>query len=341
MKKHRNIPIFVPHEGCPNMCVFCNQKKISGHERADLSMSRAEIEEALSTLPTGERAQIAFFGGSFTGIPREQMEAYLSLAKEYIDEGRIDSIRLSTRPDYIDEKILDILARYGVRDIELGIQSMDDEVLAASGRGHSAATSENACKMITERGFSLVGQMMTGLPRSTPEKEVYTAERICDMGAVGARIYPTVVFRDTELYKMLLRGEYTPRTLEQTVSAASIVYAVFRKRGVKVIRIGLQSTELLVSGKDIASPYHEATGELVLSRYYRDEAERILALLDADGKCAEIFVPYGAVSQMTGQKRANIAYLKEKFNIKEIKVREHDNDKMDIKLKEKGELPCG
>ncbi|MBQ9746439.1 MAG: radical SAM protein [Clostridia bacterium] len=185
MKKHRNIPIFVPHLGCPNTCVFCNQRKISGHAKADFSSVQREIEGALATIPAGTEVQIAFFGGSFTGIDREDMLYLLKTAKRYIDAGKVESIRLSTRPDYIDEEILDILEAHGVRTIELGIQSMDDSVLAKSGRGHTSAQSERACRLICKRGFELVGQMMTGLPGSTPEKDRYTAEKICEMGACG------------------------------------------------------------------------------------------------------------------------------------------------------------
>ena len=196
MKSHRNIPIFVPHLGCPNMCVFCNQKKISGHEKADFSSVKDEIEKALETVPADCEVQIAFFGGSFTGIDREDMIYLLETAKEFIDRGRVDSIRLSTRPDYIDEEILDILLKYKVKTIELGIQSMDDGVLLKSGRGHTAKDTERACALINSYGFELVGQMMTALPGSAPEKEIYTAKRICEMGAKGARIYPTVVVGD-------------------------------------------------------------------------------------------------------------------------------------------------
>ena len=254
MKKHRNIPIFVPHLGCPNTCVFCNQRKISGCEKADFSSVSNEIEEALSTIPDGTDVQIAFFGGSFTGIDRSDMIYLLETAKKFIDGGRVESIRLSTRPDYIDEEILDILSRYGVKTVELGIQSMDDAVLSASGRGHTAAQTEHACSLITSRGFELVGQMMTGLPSSTLEAELYTAKRICEMGATGARIYPTVVFKGTELHSMMERGEYESRELERVVDEGAAVLAVFIENGVSVIRVGLQSSELLTEGSETASP---------------------------------------------------------------------------------------
>ncbi len=330
--------MFVPHLGCPNTCVFCNQRKISGCEKADFSSVQGEIEEALSTIPAGTDVQIAFFGGSFTGIDRADMIYLLETAKKFIDGGRVESVRLSTRPDYINEEILDILSRYGVKTIELGIQSMSDAVLAASGRGHTAAQTELACRLITSRGFELVGQMMTGLPSSTLETELYTAKRICEMGASGARIYPTVVFRGTELHKMMERGEYESREIERVVEDGAAVLSVFIENGVNVIRVGLQSSELLTEGSETASPYHEATGELIYACYYRNTAEKILSCLDTANKEAVICVSRGAVSKMIGQKKANIDYLKEKFGLYNIKVRESEElsqNKIKIILEER------
>ena len=338
MKKHRNIPIFVPHLGCPNTCVFCNQRKISGHEKADFSSAEGEIEAALATIPQGTDVQIAYFGGSFTGIDREDMIYLLALAKKYIDEGRVQSIRLSTRPDYIDEEILDILSRYGVRNIELGIQSMCDDVLAASGRGHTAAQTERACKLICERGFELVGQMMTGLPCSTLEKDKYTAEKICAMGASGARIYPTVVFRGTELENMMNRGDYKSREMENVIAEGAELVGIFARHGVKIIRIGLQASELLTEGSETVSPYHEATGELIWARYLRNEAERALAGEQTAGKRAVFTVAKGSTSKMVGQKKENLIYLKEKYSLCDIKVRESEAlscDKIEMILEER------
>jgi len=333
MKKHRNIPIFVPHLGCPNTCVFCNQRKISGHEKADFSSVQNEIDAALATIPNGTEVQIAFFGGSFTGIDREDMIYLLEVAKKYIDAGRVESVRLSTRPDYINEEILDILARYGVKTIELGIQSMDDTVLAKSGRGHTAAQTERACRLICGRGFELVGQMMTGLPGSDLQKDKYTAEKICEMGARGARVYPTVVFRGTELENIMKRGEYESREMEKVVAEGAELLPIFARHGVKIIRIGLQASELLTEGSETASPYHEATGELIWSRAYRNTAEALLAGKETAGKRAVITVPKGATSKMVGQNKENIKYLKEKYFLWDIKVKENSNsESFDIGL---------
>ena len=200
--RHINIPVFIPHLGCPNMCVFCNQRTISGTQEFHRESVKTIIDNALSTIPDGTDTEIAFFGGSFTGIDRDLMIYLLDTAEEYVRAGRVGGIRLSTRPDYISDEILDILGRYAVHDIELGIQSMDDRVLAACRRGHTAAQSEYACRAVKSRGFRLVGQMMTGLPGADAQSELQTARAICRLGADGARIYPTVVFRGTELCDM-------------------------------------------------------------------------------------------------------------------------------------------
>ena len=202
---HKNIPIFIPHMGCPNQCVFCNQNSISGCEGFDESRVDQTIREAIATLPEGAMAEIAFFGGSFTGIDRNLMIRLLDTAGKYVREGAVSSIRLSTRPDYISEEILDMLSRYSVKTIELGLQSMNEEVLAASKRGHTVLTAREACRAIKARGFSLVGQMMIGLPASSEERELETAREIAELGADAARIYPTVVLRSTPLCDMMER----------------------------------------------------------------------------------------------------------------------------------------
>ena len=201
--KESIIPVFVPHVGCPNNCVFCNQRKISGQLKpADPGEVTETIEKALKVIPDGSKAQLAFYGGSFTAIPAEQQTALLSAAHAFVERGALDSIRLSTRPDAIDDVILERLRRYGVRTIELGAQSLDDEVLRRSGRGHTAEDVFKASEMVKAYGFGLIIQMMTGLPGDTKEKAVKTAEKICSIGPDGVRIYPTVIIRDTALYDM-------------------------------------------------------------------------------------------------------------------------------------------
>ena len=323
--RHINIPIFIPHMGCPNMCVFCNQRSISGRMSFDISKVKNEIEEALSTTKIDDEIEIAFFGGSFTGIDRELMISLLSLAQKYIDEGKVSSIRLSTRPDYIDDEILDILSSYSVKTIELGLQSMDDEVLQKSKRGHTSICAENACKMIKKRGFSLIGQMMIGLPSSTVKKEIYTAKRICEMGADGARIYPTVVFYDTELCQMMQGGVYSPLSNEDAVDRTKEALKIFVANDVPCIRVGLQSGENLSDASLVAGgANHSAIGELSMSALYLDE---ICAYIDAHSpeKNTEkitIYCPKGEISKIVGQKRKNLQKINEKYGIKRVKVLE-------------------
>ena len=323
--RHINIPIFIPHMGCPNMCVFCNQRSISGKLNFDISKVKNEIEEALSTTKNDDFIEIAFFGGSFTGIDRELMISLLSLAQNYINEGKASSIRLSTRPDYIDDEILDILSSYSVGTIELGLQSMDDEVLQKSKRGHTALCAKNACKMIKERGFSLIGQMMIGLPSSSVEKEIYTAKKICELGADGARIYPTVVFYETELCEMMQSGAYSPLTNDEAVERTKEALKVFIESNVPCIRVGLQSGENLSDASHVAGgANHSAIGELSMSALYLD---KICDFIDdnAPEKIPEkivIYCPKGDVSKVVGQKRKNIQKIYEKYGIKSVKVLE-------------------
>ena len=322
-KRHINIPIFIPHLGCPNDCVFCNQRSISGKISFCPESVKSEIETALATVDaTNSEVEIAFFGGSFTGIDRELMIYLLGVAKEYIDCGKVGSIRLSTRPDYIDTEILDILEKYGVKNIELGIQSMSERVLAASKRGHTADATERACALIKERGFSLVGQMMIGLPAATVEDEIECARRICEMGADAARVYPTVVFYGTELKQMTERAEYIPLDEKSAVERTAAVLKVFSKKGVPCIRVGLQSSENLSSDETVfAGANQSAIGEMAMSEIFyeniRAELEKDVAVRDCD---ITVFVPIGATSKASGQKRINKLRLQKEYGIKRIKI---------------------
>lgn len=307
----------MPHVGCPNDCVFCNQRTISGKSEFDESLVKSEIDTALETLDGFEgEVQIAFFGGSFTGIERSLMIRLLNIAKGYIEKGNISSIRLSTRPDYIDDEILSILKEKGVKNIELGIQSMNDQVLTLNKRGHNSDASRTAMRKIVEWGFSLTGQMMTGMYGATPDDEIFTAEEIVRCDAESARIYPTVTFRDTALEKLYLEGKYTPPDLEETVERGASVYRVFEKNGVNVIRIGLQSSEGLHSDKMVAGEYRDALGEMILSRVRLFEMREFFKNNDTD----TFFAPPTLLSQYIGQKRENVKRLEKEFN-KRIKIK--------------------
>jgi len=317
MKKHINVPVFIPHLGCPNDCVFCNQRTISGHGDYNFAFVREELDRAFATIDARIPAQIAYFGGSFTGIDRSEMVRLLALANEYIDAGKCESIRISTRPDYIDGEILGLLKRYRVRTVELGIQSMDDGVLAACRRGHTAEDTRRACGLIREGGFELVGQMMIGLPGADTASETETARAICDMGAAGARIYPTAVFRNTALAAMSANGEYTPLVKDTAVERTAAALSVFIGHGIPVIRVGLQSGEM--EGGIVGGGYHPAIGELAYGRYFRDAMERELAGRDTAGGYVAVWTAPSDLSKAIGQHGGNRKYLMEKFALAGMK----------------------
>ena len=278
--RHVNIPIFIPHLGCPNQCVFCNQRTISGVESFDPSTLRDIIEGAMSTINADDFVEIAFFGGSFTGIDRDLMVELLEIANEYIILGRVNSIRCSTRPDYISEEILEILKIYGVKHIELGLQSCSDEVLFATKRGHTRLQEEVACQLIKKHGFGLTGQMMIGLPKSTLERELNTAEFIISQGCDSARIYPTVVFKNTELCDMAESGIYEPLSTDDAIVRSAAVLEKFLEAGIDVIRIGLCASEnLRAEDTYYAGPNHSALGELVINQVYYRKIYREASLM--------------------------------------------------------------
>lgn len=334
--RHKNIPFFIPHSGCKNNCVFCSQTKITGyslpagemHEEAARLVKT--VEESLPYM-NGAEAQIAFFGGSFTGIERERMLLLLETAYKYVQNGSIYGIRLSTRPDYIDTEILDILKRYSVTDIELGLQSTDEAVLTASGRGHGRAICFENAKLIVENGFTLGGQMMVGLPLSTLESEVQTAKDVVAMGAKSARIYPTVVFSGTELYDMAVSGRYSPLTNEEAAFRAAECLKVFKNAGVDVLRIGLHASEELKNAPFGAN--HPAMGELVYSKLAMDTVCEQIKASETKGKVLYISAPSYSVSAVSGHGGQNKKALYEKYGFKKIKITKSNEDKIVVNIK--------
>lgn len=321
--KHANIPIFIPHMGCPNACVFCDQRSISGKQTFREQSVALEIERALATIEPNTKTEIAFFGGSFTGIDRTLMCRLLEIAKSYVDSGRVHGIRLSTRPDYIDSEVLDILSAYGVTHIELGLQSMDDAVLRATKRGHDAATAEKACRLVKQYGFELVGQMMIGLPMSSEENERATAEKLCRLSVDAARIYPTVVFCGTELCDMAQNGQYTPLDTEAAVMRTKNVLRVFASRDIPCIRVGLCASEQLSSSRVYGGANHSAIGELAMGELYYDLiCEKLDKTGDIRGKDVLLYVSRGSTSKAVGQKRKNSIRICEKYSLKRLKVLE-------------------
>lgn len=326
MKSHANIPIFIPHLGCPNQCVFCNQRKISGVEEFDPKSVVGEIEKVLSTLDDKTDAEIAFFGGSFTGIDRGLMISLLEIASSYVKCGKVKSIRCSTRPDYINEEIIEILKKYSVSTVELGLQSSSDTVLKTARRGHNSEDEIRAARLITESGISLVCQMMIGLPGSLIEDELATAEFIINLNADAARIYPTVVFCQTELCEMQKAGLYQPLTIDDAVERSALVLDKFICAGVNVIRIGLCENENLHSQNSYFSgPNHPAIGELVENKLYLLHLERAFSDLgDTSKKKYTVAVSRGALSKAIGQKKINKISLLDKFNLARLRFIESD-----------------
>lgn len=308
-----NIPIFVPHEGCPFDCVFCNQRRITGKmSGVRPSDVRHIISEALATLPKeNRRVETAFFGGSFTGIPIEEQSALLSAAAEF--SYATDGIRLSTRPDYITREILDNLMKYGVTTIELGVQSMDDEVLKESNRGHTSGQVREAVKLIREYPFTLGLQVMTGLPGDTPGKSLKTADEIIALRPELVRIYPTLTIKDTYLEKMYMDGRYTPESLEDAVELSKKLLLKFEKNNINVIRIGLQATdEICEEGSVVAGPVHSAFRELVEGSIYYDIIESKIKGMSGS---VTVLVNDREVSKAVGNRRANIEKIKREYGI--------------------------
>lgn len=325
MKKHSNIPIFIQHMGCPNQCVFCDQHAITGaHSFCEASVRR-DIDAALKTMGNRE-CEIAYFGGSFTGIDRGQMLRLLDLAREYTDRGAVHGIRLSTRPDYISPEIVEILLRYPICAVELGVQSMDDRVLAACKRGHSAADTVAACALLREAGIPFVGQMMIGLPASSEQIEIETAQRICDLGACGARIYPCIVFRGTPLADMTQRGLYTPMSVEETLERSAAVLEVLNACGVTCLKIGLHEGEKLHDPDTyFAGPHHPALGEMVRSRVYLHNIESALQKFGPlQNRTIRIEVAARCISMAAGQHKMNKRRILEKTGAKSVKILENN-----------------
>jgi len=265
-KNYYIIPIFVPQEGCPHKCVFCNQDRITGlDEQVTKEIVRETIEEYLKTINSTEATvEVSFFGGTFTGIKEEKQKEFLAIAKEYKDKGFINKIRLSTRPDYINAYILDYLKEYSVDIIELGVQSLDEDVLKKAGRGHTVEDVIKASKLIKEYGIVLVHQIMPGLPGDTFDTDIKTVKLSLQMKPDICRIYPSLVIKDTPMETMYKRNIYTRYTLEEAVDISKVMYDMYKSSGVNVIRIGLQPTDSIAEGKDVVSgPFHPAFRELV------------------------------------------------------------------------------
>lgn len=312
-KRHYIIPIFVPHEGCPHDCVFCNQGRITGESLKKVSLVKEEskvdaqfvkktIEEYLETINrVNSTIEVSFFGGTFTAIPLEKQRELLEVAREYKESGIISFIRLSTRPDYIDRDILEHLKKYTVDIIELGVQSLDEEVLLKSGRGHGVDCVEDASKLILDYGFTLGHQIMLGLPYDTFDKDILTVKKSIEMKPQICRIYPALVIKDTPMEDMYNQGIYKPYTLDEATKIATLLYAMYEDAGIKIIRVGLQPTDNINHGGDIvAGPFHAAFRELIEGNIYN---KCILDNIGAEDKVVKIRINSKDISKLYTNKK--------------------------------------
>ena len=306
---HSNISIFVPHKGCPNDCSFCNQRAISGQMT---SATPEDVEDAVETAikykVDPKNTEIAFFGGSFTAIEREDMLSLLTAAKHFLDIYKFKGIRISTRPDCINTDILETLKNYGVTAIELGAQSMDDGVLSANHRGHTADDVRKASKLIRDYGFELGLQMMTGLYKSDFQKDEQTALEIIKLRPDTVRVYPTVVLKNTHLGYLQEKGEYIAPTAEESAPFCAKLLQMFEENNIKVIKIGLHSSETVESDM-IGGAYHPAFRELCEGEIY---LTKILEKLSAKDKNQQyvIYVNKKVLSKAKGQQKRNEKALK-------------------------------
>ncbi len=316
-----NIPIFIPHEGCPNDCIFCNQRKISGCLAAPAEDEMRSIIQTHLSAVNHRDCEIAFFGGSFTGLPFSEQEKYLQIAEEFVKSGQVQGIRLSTRPDYINDEVLQLLGKHSVKIIELGIQSLDEEVLRQSRRFYSIETALKACSLVKQYGISLGVQTMLGLPGDTLEKSLYTAKTLILQKPDMVRLYPTLVIQDTDLETEYKNGQYKPLTVNDAVLWCSEIIPLYEAAGIRVLRIGLHHSENIQNGAEvIAGPAHPAFGELVYSEIWKRRISEKLDQNAAVGKTLIIHVSASEVSKVVGQHHQNLDYLKKVYGFTSIKV---------------------
>lgn len=322
MKKQYIIPIFVPHLGCPNDCIFCNQKSISGQKK---NMTKEEakkiIDDYLASIKEEDaQIEIAFYGGSFTAIETELQEELLETAYEYIEKGKVESIRISTRPDCIDKEILKRLKKYKVKTIELGVQSANDYILKRTNRGHTFADVKKASRMIRWNGFRLGHQMMVGLPESTRIDEMNTAKALIKLKPKMIRIYPVLVVKNTQLEKDYQQGKYDALPLVQAVEICKELVRMFADKKIEIIRVGLQNTdEIAQPGNEtsevVAGPYHPAFRQLVESAMWYDAIVGKIKKLNVKVKEVEVTVNPMDANNVIGHKKENILKLKDTYDV--------------------------
>ena len=313
------IPIFVLHQGCPQRCIYCNEEKAVGD--GPLLITEAYVRETVSASLTGRRrkkgpVQIAFYGGNFTGIDRERQRKLLEMATVFIKQGLVESIRISTRPDYIDAETLDFLEEFPVRTVEIGAQSLADAVLCLSRRGHTAADVLEAVQLLKRRGYETGIHLMVGLPGDSPDCFARTVEAVIALAPHTVRLHPTLVLAGTELAEMWARGDYQPLSMAEAITACKSALIKFAAAGIPVIRLGLQATPALeTAGSIVAGPYHPSFRALVEETLFFDLAARLLNSSHNGGREVTFSLSPGDVSSFRGPKNRNIEAMKEKFSL--------------------------
>ena len=323
----------MPHAGCPHQCAFCNQKSISGKLK---SVTPEDVEKAVKVAvdsAPGSDGEIAFFGGSFTAVDRTYMLTLLQSAKKFVSMGLFKGIRISTRPDAVDEEICNILKENLVTSVELGCQSMDDEVLLANRRGHTAKDVENATRLLKKYGFEVGHQMMTGLYKSSCEKDIETAEKIIALSPDTVRIYPTVVLENTALCRLYRQGEYEVMSERQTVALCAELLEMFEKNNIPVIRMGLHSGGGVEDGY-VAGFYHPAFRQLCESEIYLKKILREIEKCKINKGNIIVKTAPSAVSSTIGQKKSNLLFLKERgYSVKVVP--DGETGRFEVKVEEK------
>jgi len=318
------IPMFIPHAGCPHRCAFCNQNTITGTNSQIPSANtlRTQIETFLGyKKPDRKNVEIAFYGGNFLGLPPDQIRDLLKEASCFIEQGRACGIRFSTRPDTVTDDTLDILKDFPISAVEIGAQSMDDEVLSLSLRGHSASDTQRAVELLHRRGYIIGIQMMVGLPGDNEAKSMETGRKIAALMPAFVRIYPAIVIRDSLLHRWYETGKYAPLSLECAVSMVKRLYLLFKEKKIAVIRMGLQASADLEPGVSIiAGPHHPAFGHSVLSEIFLDKAASLMVSANVSGKDICIRVHPKNVSGMGGICNRNIIILKEQFRMASLVI---------------------
>ena len=321
MKKQYIIPIFVPHLGCPNDCIFCNQKAISGQKK-NITKEEAKkiIEDYLKNIKEDAQIEIAFYGGSFTAIDEKLQDELLEVAYYFVKNGQVESIRISTRPDWIDKKTLKRLKKYKVKTIELGVQSANNYILERANRGHTFEDVKKASKMIRWNGFKLGHQMMVGLPDSTRIDEINTAKALIKLKPKMVRIYPVLVVKNTKLEKEYLEGTYEPLPLVQAVETCKELVRMFADKKIEIIRIGLQNTEEISDpgnkeSEVVAGPYHPAFRQLVESGMWYDAIVGKIKKLNVKVKEVQVTVNPIDANNVIGHKKENVIKLKETYDV--------------------------